>query len=55
MHPMMVIIQSQIMYRDKMWKKLEFCFESKCKLGKARKVRNICYNYHRQFMLNAAV
>ena len=52
MHPIVVIIQSQIMYRDKIiCKKLELCFVLKCKRDKMRKVLNVHYNYRRRLIL----
>ena len=30
LYPITMVIQSYIMYRDKMHEKLEYCFESKC-------------------------
>ena len=53
--PIMIIIQSKIIYRDKIRKKRDLCFESLCQRDKSRKVRNIRCKYRRQFMLTAAV
>ena len=54
LHPIMVI-QSYIIHRDKIHKKLRYCFELKCYRAKTSKGRNIRDKYRRQFMLPAAV
>ena len=47
--PIIVVIQSYLLYRDKIHKKLELRFESKYYPDKTSKVRNIRYEYRRQF------
>ena len=49
------LIIYNIIYRDKIHKKLEQCFESKFERDKASKVHNIRDKYRRQFILPAAV
>ena len=51
----LIIIIYNIIYRDKIHKKLEQCFESKFERDKASKVHNIRDKYRRQFILIAAV
>ena len=48
LYPTMVIINHKL-YRDKIHKKLELCFESKCQCDKTS---NICFKY--QFIPTAA-
>ena len=50
-----MVIQSYIIHRDKIHKKLGYCFELKCYRAKTSKGRNIRDKYRRQFMLTAAV
>ena len=54
LHPIMVV-QSYIIHRDKINKKLQYCFELKCYRAKTSKARSIRDKYRRQFMLTAAV
>ena len=49
------LITYNIIYRDKIHKKLEQCFESKFERDKASEVHNIRDWYRRQFILTAAV
>ena len=49
------LIIYNIIYRDKIHKKLEQCFESKFERDKASKVHNLRDKYSRQFNLTAAV
>ena len=49
------LIIYNIIYRDKLHKKLEQCFESKFERDKAVKVHKIRDKYRRQFILTAAV